>query len=272
MRIATFNIFSGRPQDGETTDPEQLAKGVATLDADVLGLQEVDRGQERSGGVDQAALAAEALGAEHWRFVPALVGTPGATWRPAGAREDEVDGHGGHSPAMYGVALVSRYPVRSWHVLRLRRIPVRAPVVVHRADGRRKLVVVHDEPRAAIAAVVDTPAGPVTVATTHLTFVPLWNLAQLRSLSRWMGSLPCPQFLVGDLNMPSPLPRSVCRDWQSLVSAPTWPARRPRAQLDHILARGGVPQVTRSDAPRLDLSDHRALIVDLAAAEAAPRG
>ena len=50
------------------------------IDADVIGLQEVDRFQPRSGGVDQTAVVADALGAEHWRFVPALHGTPGEDW------------------------------------------------------------------------------------------------------------------------------------------------------------------------------------------------
>ncbi len=264
MRIATFNIFSGRALDRETTDPSLLAQALKTLDADVIGLQEVDRSQQRSGGVDQAALAAESMGAAHWKFVPALVGTPGHIWRRGRPADDEVDGCGGHNPAMYGVALVSRYPVRSWHVLRLPRVPVRAPVLLRDNRGRRRFVWVDDEPRAAVAGVVDTPAGTMTIATTHLTFVPLWSLGQLRAVTRWLGSLPGPHILTGDLNMPSPLPRFACRRWRSLAAAATWTADTPRAQLDHLLARGeGLPAVGGSDAPRLQLSDHRALLVDL---------
>ena len=38
----------------------------------------------------------------------------------------------------------------------------------------------HDEPRVLLAAVVDAPFGRLTIATTHLSFVPGWNVWQLR--------------------------------------------------------------------------------------------
>ena len=49
----------------------------------MLALQEIDRNQARSGGVDQTAGLAEGMGAAAWRFEPALIGEPGATWRAA---------------------------------------------------------------------------------------------------------------------------------------------------------------------------------------------
>ena len=36
-------------------------------------------------------------------------------------------------------------------------------------------MVVNEEPRAAVIARLDTPVGPLTVANTHLSFVPGWN-------------------------------------------------------------------------------------------------
>ncbi len=263
MRLATFNLFSGRPQDQDTTDPELLAKSMKELDADVVGLQEVDRAQPRSGGVDQAALAADTLGAPHWRFVPALVGTPGVESRAAGPADEEVDGQGGHAPALYGVALVSRFPVRDWHVLRLPRVPGRAPIRVTDAGGRRRTLLVEDEPRIAVAAVLETPAGALTAASTHLSFVPLWNVWQLQRISRWLARFPTPHVILGDLNIPGRLPRVVSREWHSLVTGNTWPAGRPRVQLDHILSRGRLPRVVSTAVPHLPLSDHRALVAEL---------
>lgn len=265
MRLATFNLFSGRPHDATVhTDPELLAEGARLLDADVLGIQEVDRGQARSGYADQTKVVADALGAGHWRFAPAVVGTPGTSWRPARPPDDEVDGLGSHAPAAYGVGVVSRLPVLEWHVLRLRPVPVVTPVVIrNHATGRRKVLRVRDEPRIAVAAVLSAPDGPLTFATTHLTFVPGWNVGQLRRLTRWLRRLPSPQILVGDLNLPAPLPRFVCREWRSLVRASTWPVTQPKVQLDHVLARGPLPAVAATDAVRLPLSDHRALTVDL---------
>src|SRR4051794_41773952 len=77
------------------------------MDADVLGLQEVDRDQPRSMNADLTAVAAEAMGAVDSQFVAALSGPPGGTWMAATG--DEQPGS-----ASYGIALLSRYPVISW--------------------------------------------------------------------------------------------------------------------------------------------------------------
>lgn len=88
----------------EVADPAELLRAVEELLADgpidVIALQEVDRYQSRTAGVDQAALVADAIGAKYWRFVPSVRGTPGiasegASWVPATEAddllEDEVD-------------------------------------------------------------------------------------------------------------------------------------------------------------------------------------
>ena len=46
-------------------------------------MQEVDRNQVRSGGVDQTEMVARAMGATAWRFEPAIIGEPGGVWRAA---------------------------------------------------------------------------------------------------------------------------------------------------------------------------------------------
>src|SRR3712207_7770418 len=79
----SFNILHGRSPVDDRVDVERLATAVKTLDADVLGLQEVDRDQPRSLGADLTAVAAEAMGAVDSQFVAALSGTPGGTWMAA---------------------------------------------------------------------------------------------------------------------------------------------------------------------------------------------
>ena len=69
-----------------------------------------------------------------------------------------------------------------WLVTRLPSAPVRSPIVI--PGPRRKVLWLRDEPRVLIAAVLETPAGPMTVANTHLSFVPGWNGAQLRRAAR----------------------------------------------------------------------------------------
>jgi endonuclease/exonuclease/phosphatase family metal-dependent hydrolase len=253
VRLATFNLLHGTSLSDGRVDAARLREAARTLRADVLGLQEVDRRQPRSCGLDLTAEMAEAAGAAAWRFEPALVGTPGGPWRAA--VDDDQDGRG----PQYGVGLVSRWPVRSWHVVRLAAAPVRSPVLL---PGTRSLVWLQDEPRVGLAAVVESPLGPMTVATTHLSFVPVWNGVQLRRLTAALSALPGPRVLLGDLNMPGPVPRALTR-WTPLARTPTYPAWQPRVQLDHVLASGALPPVTAVESPALPLSDHRALLVEL---------
>ncbi len=160
--------------------------------------------------------------------------------------------------AAYGVGLVSRHPVRQWQGIRFAPAPIRAPVLMP-GTGRPMLLV--DEPRAGLAAVLDTPEGPLTVVCTHLSFVPGWNVRQLRQLTAAVADLPEPLVLLGDLNLPGSVPRLVT-GWQQLARVATYPAWQPRVQLDHALAREPGWTPTTVDAVRLPLSDHRALLID----------
>ncbi len=251
MRVATFNILHGRTV-GDGVDVGRLRECVRRLDPDVLSLQEVDCDQPRSERADLTAAAAEAMGAVEHRFVAAISGTPGATWMAATGREQP-------GTAAYGIALLSRYPVASWQVLRLPRIPTRLPMYL---PGPNRVMVVDEEPRAAVIAQLQTPIGGLTVANTHLSFVPGWNRRQLRRLIHDLRGFPGPRLLTGDLNM---TPKTVGR-WSGmrpLAIAKTFPADDPNRQLDHILTddhrlRGGPVE-----AEPMPISDHRPLVVDL---------
>jgi endonuclease/exonuclease/phosphatase family metal-dependent hydrolase len=255
VRLATFNLLHGRSLSDGTVHAERVAASVADLDADVLGLQEVDRAQPRSGLLDLTAIAADALHAPVHRFAAAVVGTPGETWQPW--RSDDDNAH-----PLYGIALVSRWPVLRWQISRLPGAPIRSPVYVPNAG----LVLLKDEPRVLLAAVVETPDGPVTVATTHLSFVPGWNVRQLRAAVRALRALPAPRVLLGDLNLPAG-PARAFSGWRPLARVPTYPSPAPRTQLDHVLAdpRGGeaLGRVADVRSPQAGISDHRPLVVDL---------
>ena len=252
MRLATFNLLHGRSTRDGQVDFDRLSAAVRTLDPDILALQEVDRDQPRSHLADLTAVASEAMGAVTHRFAAALSGTPGATWMAA--TEDDIPG-----TAAYGIALLSRYPAHSWHVSRLPRIPFRFPLYL---SGPRKVVVVDEEPRAVVIGHIDTPGGTLTVANTHLSFVPGWGQWQLRRILRDLAPVKDPVVLMGDLNMRDPLPARVA-GYRSLARHPTFPVETPNRQLDHILLRGDLGTVVSSSAPLLPVSDHRALAVDL---------
>jgi endonuclease/exonuclease/phosphatase family metal-dependent hydrolase len=250
VRIATFNILHGRSLDDGQVDVDRLAAAVKSLDADVLGLQEVDRDQPRSLGADLAAVAAEAMGAVDHQFVAALAGTPGGTWMAATG--DEQPGS-----AAYGIALLSRYPVISRRVVRLPALRARVPMWL---KGSRRPVWVIDEPRVAVAAVLDGPFGEFTVCNTHLSFIPGWSALQLSRLVRSLTGTREPLAVIGDLNME---PRQAVRvsGLRALATAPTFPVDQPRRQLDHVLVRGTLRATGPAEAVRLPLSDHRALVV-----------
>ncbi|WP_138757871.1 endonuclease/exonuclease/phosphatase family protein [Modestobacter altitudinis] len=253
LRVGTFNLASGRDGVGRSGDAASLAAALADVDADVLAVQEVDVGQPRSGGVDQPAAVAAALGAAEWRFAAAVAGTPSPfrSWTPVdppvlrGSWETLAGPH-------YGIALVSRVPVRHWSVLALgagrARLPLQAP---DPRTGKTRWWWFPDEPRLAIAAELDG----CTVIATHLSFAPHTALRQLVRLRRWAGTLPGPVLLAGDLNLVGPVPARVFGG-QRLVSEPTYPAAAPRVQFDHVLGPATV-HATRPEVRPLAIGDHR---------------
>lgn len=238
MRVATFNILHGRTVGGGV-HPDRLAECVRELDPDILALQEVDLDQQRSGNTDLTEIAADAMGAVAHRFVAAISGTPGATWMAATGEEQP-------GSAAYGISLLSRYPARNWQVLRLPQFPT----------------IVGEEPRAAVIAQMDTPLGEISVANTHLSFVPGWNRRQLRRLVKDLRGLPGPRILAGDLNR-SAAAAARATGMRALASAPTFPSSRPTRQLDHILTDDPHLHTRAWAAPAAGLSDHRPLVVDL---------
>ncbi|QDC26803.1 endonuclease [Georgenia yuyongxinii] len=262
LRLLTVNLQHalpavGSPRVGQPADGVSLTEAAAELravDADIVLVQEVDRHQPRSGRVDQAALLARELDLPHHRFAASLAGSAtGLARRP---RRSSVDG-----PA-YGVALLSRYPVRSWHALRLRGGGVRlrrgADLLGWSLGGWFPQV---DAGRVCLAAVVETPGGPTTVAVTHLSVFPDVARRQLARCVRALAVLPGPRVLGGDLNLPPAAVEEVT-GWTALAVAPTFTNARPRTQLDHLLGDGVRPAGT-GRAHHLTISDHAALSAEV---------
>jgi endonuclease/exonuclease/phosphatase family metal-dependent hydrolase len=124
------------------------------------------------------------------------------------------------------------------------------------------MIIVKEEPRAAVIGRLRTSAGPVVVANTHLSYVPGWGRLQLRRIQRDLAPLQEPVILMGDLNMADDRPVQVT-GYRPLARHFTFPVDNPDRQLDHILIRGQLGEVITTSAPALPLSDHRALIVEL---------
>jgi endonuclease/exonuclease/phosphatase family metal-dependent hydrolase len=285
VRIATFNILHGQTVTGAAEhtvahfqsdvegphNAEPLCHAAVELDADVLGLQEVDVDQARSGLVHQPSAVATAIGAVDWRFVPTVIGTPGGLqgFRSSTRAERRADDRPPNQltdsgQARYGIALLSRLPVVSWHQSVFEPAPMSLPLLVQ-TNGRPKMLRVRDEQRAALAAVIDGPFGQFTVATAHLSFVPGYNVRQLRKLRKWLAAFPRPLILIGDFNLPSPVPARTLK-WTPLFRGPTFPSYKPRIQFDHVLVDGLSPRnlaTAKVRAVSMPVSDHCALAADI---------
>jgi endonuclease/exonuclease/phosphatase family metal-dependent hydrolase len=267
MRVATWNLLHGIPLLDPLNVPN-LADVASTVSADLIGLQEVDRQQLRSNYEHQTKTVADAIGLPYWVYAPAVIGTPGETWEDA--TDSQIHSHQ-HSESEsdqphYGIGLASRYPLTNIEVLRFKPAPLSLPLLVP-SDPRPRLMKVSDEPRLAIIADVETPLGLFTVANTHLSFVPGYNVKQLRKLTKHLSVRTNPVLIIGDFNLPGKLANLVSR-WDSLATLPTYPTFKPRIQFDHIISRGlsdeAIKQARDSaEVMPLAISDHCALVVEI---------
>lgn len=245
--------MSGKTYDGSPSP--SLADEVAKLNVDVLALQEVDHRMQRSAFTEQPALAAAGFDAVDWRFAPSYAAeeeapriyTPGVLHGP----QSELPS------AHYGIALLSRIPVRRWHRLELGAAPIGLPLLYAR-DGQRRLKYVADEPHQAIAAEL---ANDWTVIGTHLSFVPPVNMLQLRRIRMWARQFGRKVVILGDLNLTYRfLPLGPL--WRTAAHTRTYPAWRPAVQFDHILIRSGL-RAKKLRRPRMGLSDHLPVLAEI---------
>jgi endonuclease/exonuclease/phosphatase family metal-dependent hydrolase len=227
----------------KSSDSQALTRAIQSLDSDLFALQEVDHFLPRSQSRPQMRDIAESIGARDWAMGPSVIGTPGESWRKKHEHEPEIiSSASSHSELMhecYGIGIVSKIPVLSWHRLNLGNSPLGLPLIVpgdESGKGRPRFIYVKDEPRLALAAVLE---NGLTVVNTHLSFVPGFNLSQLRRVKRWALSIAestgTRAVVVGDLNLPKNLP-IVASQWQSLVTQNTYPSWGGKIQFDYILS------------------------------------
>ncbi|HEY8567389.1 MAG TPA: endonuclease/exonuclease/phosphatase family protein [Beijerinckiaceae bacterium] len=238
LRVMTYNVHRWVGTD-RRTDPGRIADVIAASGATVVALQEVWRGRARHRGLDQLAGVAERLGMQ-MHFHP--------TVRVLGEE--------------YGIAILTAGPSRLVRQGRLPGLPNGIPV----------------EPRGALWIASETEVGEVQVVNAHLGLFGPERRAQAKALTGpdWLGSARTgPAILLGDLNARpgSGAHRRLAmrlRDARiegSGAAQPTFHARLPLVQLDHVFVDGDV-RVTKVEALRTSLtrlaSDHLPLVADLA--------
>jgi endonuclease/exonuclease/phosphatase family metal-dependent hydrolase len=281
VRITSWNLLHGMAiPPAQNGDAENLTGAMQKLDgqihSDIYGFQEVDHFLARSTSRPQMRDIAETIGARDWAMAPSIIGTPGEKWRPLRKDEPEIiTNNSSHQELMhesYGIGIVSKIPVVAWHRLNLGNSPIGMPLVVpgdETGKGRPRFIYVRDEPRVAIAAVLEN--GWVII-NTHLSFVPGINFAQLRKIKRWAKTLGaennCRVIIMGDLNLPKNLP-VLASDWISLVQQNTYPSWGAKIQFDYILAQGlqeGERQPLNFSSlaiSKVGVSDHLPLAVEI---------
>ena len=248
-----------------------LHRGITALSTDVIAVQEVDFNLPRSGGVNQIAEVASAMGAKDWVFAPSIIGTPGEKWRKLNESDPKVITNKSSEvlSGSYGIAIASTIRVVKWHRFELGNSPIGMPLVVpteSETSSRPKIraIYVHDEPRLALAATLE---NGFTIVNTHLSFVPGVNLAQLKRLKKWslqIGSETNTKvLLMGDLNLPKNLPVALS-EWRSLITQNTYPSWGAKVQFDYILSNELSPNEYKiSKYPAMAISDHLPIGIDL---------
>jgi endonuclease/exonuclease/phosphatase family metal-dependent hydrolase len=128
-----------------------------------------------------------------------------------------------------------------------------------------RFIYVKDEPR--VVLIIELENG-VTIATTHLSFVPGVNIYQLNRISFLLRNIPGKKILAGDLNLPGNLP-SKLSGFRSLAAAATYPSWKEKIQFDYIMAKKGLIKNNRVAATLIKstgrpiISDHIPIGVEL---------
>lgn len=228
LRVVSYNIRHGAGMDGRV-DLERTAAVLQRLEPDLVALQEVDDTCRRSHGIDQAATLGHLLGMEH-RFAASM----------------------DHDGGRYGLAVLSRMPVKSSRQLWLPR---------------------GDEPRSALEVNVEVPG-----LARLLSFICVHNdvdreatrVRQVRSLLDALGAADRPTIIAGDFNSEpgsESLTRLAHAGWTVLAkrgptnTGATFRADAPAKEIDHFAVRGLPPfTIDHRVIPEQEASDHRPLL------------
>ena len=270
MRVISWNLLHGQviPPVGEQDWRQSLITSATDIAShfkpDFISLQEVDYLQPRSGNINQTKLIAESMGLKHWYYLPALLGTPGSSWQKIKNLESGIISHDNNNPELktsYGIGFATNTPVKKIYTKALGRSILGMPLLIPKDNGKgARFIYVKDEPRVAIIAELE---NGLTIATTHLSFVPFVNVFQLNRLIGSLKKLPGLPVIVGDLNLPANIPSKVSR-FKSVISQPTYPSWKPKIQFDYIMvANKQDVQAKPLSTIKPSISDHVPIGVEL---------
>ncbi|MGW6896585.1 endonuclease/exonuclease/phosphatase family protein [Streptomyces sp. NPDC054919] len=240
LRVATYNIHAGAGMDN-VFDLDRQAAELRALDADVIGLQEVDvHWDTRSQWRDVAGELAERL---HMRVSFAPIYSLDPTTPGAPRRE-------------FGVAVLSRYRIVSAENHEITRLSTQVPDPVPApAPGFGEVV-------------VRVKGMPVHVYVTHLDYRgdPSVRIAQVADTRRVMAEDEGRKVLLGDFNAEPGAPE-LAPLWEELADAepgaPTYPALNPVKRIDFVAVSKDGVRVRDAAVAETLASDHRPVVADL---------
>jgi endonuclease/exonuclease/phosphatase family metal-dependent hydrolase len=208
LRILCYNIHYGQGMDGNY-DVKRIADVIAKFKPDLVALQEIDVGVERSGRVHQIRRMAEHLG---------MASRYGPTQHYQGG--------------LYGNGVLTKLPILDVAI---------HPLPYTEATKERTTY-----PRGAVAVTVRAPNGqPVRFVSTHFQHnVPEDRLAEAKAINKLFTSQKdkTPTILAGDMNaQPTADPVvELLKHWthaSDSPDSPTAPSTKPRSRIDYIFYR-----------------------------------
>jgi endonuclease/exonuclease/phosphatase family metal-dependent hydrolase len=238
VRVMVFNIHAGKDAAGRP-NLDDVAALIRSSAADVVLLQEVDRGTKRSGRVDQVQVLGDLT-----------------KYATAFGRSLDYDG------GQYGIAALSRgviaHPATE-------SLPVRPPQA---RSGQSY------EPRAALTLMTTSPLGPLQAINTHLDasrdeHYRLQEAARIVEIVTRLSAGPAPLVAGGDFNTEpgsetyGRLMAGGLRDaWKECGAGDglTYPADKPVKRIDYLFLTAGL-RCTHAEVLETTISDHRALLV-----------
>jgi endonuclease/exonuclease/phosphatase family metal-dependent hydrolase len=238
VRVLVFNIHAGKDAAG-VDNVERVAQLVRSTSADVVLLQEVDRGTARSGGADQPARLSELTG-----------------MRVAFGRSLIFQG------GDYGIAVLSRWPIT-----RERTIPLPVNPPQERSGSLH-------EPRVALQVVIASPVGDLNVINTHIDASrdDRWRRQEIATVLAVADSASGAVLLGGDLNstpdgeiQATVRSRGLRDAWlvcgnDDESAGMTYPADSSIKRIDYLYFRDTTSCAT-AEVIRTRASDHRPLLV-----------
>jgi endonuclease/exonuclease/phosphatase family metal-dependent hydrolase len=240
LRVATYNIHAGAGEDN-VFDLDRTAAAIRDLNADVIGLQEVDvHWSSRSNFVDEAQALAEKLDMKVF-FAPIYDNDPATE---------------GGDRRQFGTAVLSRYPVIDAENHDITRLSTQTPNPV-------------PAPAPGFAEVtVNVKGSHVHVYSTHLDYRanPSVRSAQVTDMLNVLAEDSGPKVLVGDFNAGAKAPE-LAPLWKELQDADlngggTYPAVNPSKRIDFVTVSPDITVVDAQDVAT-DASDHRPVVADL---------